>query len=416
MDDRTTGAWLIHHAQKIQVTTNQDFDNVAFAGKSAILLSALATSEQGSLSHEKVRGLAKANNIGQRTELPTLLDELQRQRLIEKGEAGIEVLGVSSTAVVEHASRIFLESEPTSHELAAIEVADKLSDHPQREADFSAEMMDSFRMSSSAAKDFLATAAHIGFFDSEQLSATERIYFNGNLFRKDGVKKIHAALESLTQDERSALSALQDLLQQYGCVPLETTLQVAGEGLLKKLQSIGLIDVSSVGNEGGLHHFVTAPSAFSKFTNSIADDALDLAKALVASLTYGMTKSAQGRGRIMALSALMKRLLDGHFVGPATAIGQDYRALEFKRVIEVRKDSNGRFSMRLLKKDVGRLALAVLEEGGVVPGQVMGLLGASVSSFVGPERNRMEMRHKNVTPQLKSGVASLLDDLRTGAY
>lgn len=416
MEDRTTGAWLVHHAQKIQVTTNQDFDNVAFAGKSAILLSALSTAQQESLSHEKVKSLAKANGIAQRTELPAILDELAKQKLIERGAAGVDVLGVSSSAVIEHAARIFHESEPAPHELAAIEVADKVSAQPQREADFFGEMQEEFKLSSGAARDFLATASQIGFFDSEQLSPTERIYFNGNLFRKDGIKKVRAALDSLTPQERNCLTTLQDLLQQHGCVPFEMALNATGDALLRKLQSIGLIDVSSVGNDAGQHHFVTSPAAFSKFTNSIADDALDLAKALVASLTYGMTKSTQGRGRIVALSALMKRLIQGHFVGPATAIGQDYRVLEFKRVIEVRQAANGLFSMRLLKPDVGTLALAVLEEGGVMPGPTPALPGASVSAFTGPERNRVETRHKNVTPQLKSGVASLLDDLRTGAF
>lgn len=405
----------MHHAQKIQLTTNQDFDNVAFAGKAAILLSALSTAQQESLTTEKVRSLAKANGIAQRTELPAILEELARQKLIDKGGSGIDVLGVTSMAVIEHAARIFHECEPAPHERASIEVADLVSVQPQREDDFSIRLQDEFSLTKGATKDFLATAAHIGFFDSEQLSPGERIYFNGNLFRKDGVKKVRAALDSLTASERVGLTSLQEQLHQHGCVPLEQAMHATGESLFKKLQSIGLIDVSSVGNDAGQHHFVTSPAAFSKFTNSIADDALDLAKALVAALTYGMTKSTQGRGRIIALTALMNRLLQGLFVGPATAIGQDYRVLEFKRVIEVRQESTGLFSMRLLKPDVGRLALAVLEEGGVVPSASPALPGASVNHFTGPERNRAETRHKDVTPRLKSGVASLLDDLRTGA-
>ncbi len=405
----------MHHAQKIQLTTNQDFDNVAFAGKAAILLSALSSAQQESLTTEKVRSLAKANGIAQRTELPAILDELVRQKLIDKSGSGVDVLGVTSTVVIEHAARIFHECEPAPHERASIEVADLVSMQPKREDDFFIRLQDEFSLTKTATKDFLSTAAHIGFFDSEQLSPGERIYFNGNLFRKDGVKKVRAALDSLSAPERAGLTALQEQLRQHGCVPLEQAMQAAGELLFKKLQSIGLIDVSSVGNDAGQHHFVTSPAAFSKFTNSIADDALDLAKALVAALTYGMTKSTQGRGRIIALTALMNRLLQGRFVGPATAIGQDYRVLEFKRVIEVRQESTGLFSMRLLKPDVGRLALAVLEEGGVVPSASPALPGASVSQFTGPERNRAETRHKDVTPRLKSGVASLLDDLRTGA-
>jgi len=416
MDSKTQGAWLVHHAQKIQNTTNQDFENVAFAGKAAILLSALATSEQDSLPNEKVNGLAKANGIAVRTELPELLKELQRQKLVDIGQAGIGVLGVSSQAVIERAAQIFQESGPAPHEIASLQVADTVSTQPRREADFLAQLQDTYKLSQPEVKDFLKTSSAIGFFDSEQLSANEQIYFNGNLFRKDGVKKVTAALDSLTPAERSGLINLQEQLQQHGCVPVETASALTGDILFKKLQSIGLIDVSSVGNDAGQHHFVTSPAAFSKFTNSIADDALDLAKALVASLTYGMTKSTQGRGRINALTALMNRLIGGHFVGPATAIGQDYRILEFKRVIEVVEVAGGRFKMRLLKPDVGQLALAVLKEGGVMPEAIAALPGASVNTFTGPERNRSETRHKNVTPQLKSGVASLLDDLRTGAF
>lgn len=416
MDNKTQGAWLVHHAQKIQNTTNQDFESVAFAGKAAILLSALATSEQDSLPTEKVNGLAKANGIAVRTELPALLKELERQKLVDIGQTGIGVLGVSSQSVIERAAQIFQESGPAPHEIASVQVADIVSTQPRREADFLTELQDTYRLSQPEVKDFLKTSSAIGFFDSEQLSANEQIYFNGNLFRKDGVKKVTAALDSLTPPERSALINLQDQLKQHGCVPVETASAITGDVLFKKLQSIGIIDVSSVGNDAGQHHFVTSPAAFSKFTNSIADDALDLAKALVASLTYGMTKSSQGRGRIMALTALMNRLISGRLVGPATAIGQDYRILEFKRVIEVVEVAGGRFSMRLLKPDVGQLALSVLKEGGVMPEAIAALPAASVNTFTGPERNRSETRHKNVTPQLKSGVASLLDDLRTGNF
>lgn len=213
MDERTTGAWLIHHVQKIEATTNQDFDNVKFAGKAATLLSAISTAQQDSLSHEKVKSLAKANGIGQRTELPAILEELARQRLIERRDSGVDVLGVSGAAVVEHAAKIFEESGPEAHERAAVEVADLVSAQPQRGADFFERLQDEFSLTAAAAKDFLSTVSTIGFFDSELLSPGERIYFNGNLFRKDGVRKIRAALDSMTTIDRASLSALQEQLQ-----------------------------------------------------------------------------------------------------------------------------------------------------------------------------------------------------------
>ena len=65
------------------------------------------------------------------------------------------------------------------------------------------------------------------------------------------------------------------------------------------------------------------------------DDAFDLAKALVAALTYGMTERSSGTGRIQSIDLLLGRLIAGGSVGPATAIGQDYRVLEEKRVVEI---------------------------------------------------------------------------------
>lgn len=41
--------------------------------------------------------------------------------------------------------------------------------------------------------------------------------------------------------------------------------------------------------------FLTKPSSFSKYSSSDVDDAFDLAKAFVSSLTYGMTKSSHSK-------------------------------------------------------------------------------------------------------------------------
>src|SRR3546814_6914923 len=46
------------------------------------------------------------------------------------------------------------------------------------------------------------------------------------------------------------------------------------------------------------------------------------------------------------------------------AIGEDYKELEARQVIKVRERSPGRYTMRLLKKDVGELALTIVRGGG----------------------------------------------------
>lgn len=63
-----------------------------------------------------------------------------------------------------------------------------------------------------------------------------------------------------------------------------------------------------------------------------------------------MNYSNQGRGKISMLKLLLRRLIQGDFVGPATAIGGSYKVLELKRVIELKADEGSRFYMQFLKK------------------------------------------------------------------
>src|SRR5258708_2703031 len=123
MDDKTKGAWLIHHAKKLQRSTNQDFDQIALSGKCGILLSAISGANQGQLDVQRIQALAKANQISPRTELPVLLQELERQRLVERKADRIEVLGLTSSSVLDHAVKIFNEASPEAHEHAVVELS-----------------------------------------------------------------------------------------------------------------------------------------------------------------------------------------------------------------------------------------------------------------------------------------------------
>jgi hypothetical protein len=109
----------------------------------------------------------------------------------------------------------------------------------------------------------------------------------------------------------------------------------------------------------------------------------------------------------------MQKLINGEAVGPATAIGHDYKLLEMRGVIQVIPASKGMFNMKLLKKDVGKLALKVIMDGDVST-EALPLPSASVISYDGPEQTRSYQR-KSQTPQLKSSVGDLLYQLRTGA-
>lgn len=412
MDKKTKGAWILHHTRKLQATMSQDFDSIGFAGKSGTLLSAISAEKQAVVPQSRLAALAKANHISPKAELPSIISELARQRLIATGAGGVEVLGLTSHMVLEHTAQMFDESQHEAHEDAVIELSEIASENPITDKAATEQLSDQFKLPTQNVRDTLEIGRNIGFFDSEAVSKQENLLFNGNLFRREEAKKINAIMSALKPAEAGVLREVNAKLQESGCLSLGTVKKTLGADLFDRLHSIGLFDVSVVGNDQGKNYFVTRPAAFSKF-NGIADDALDLAKALVASLTYGMTISSYYRGRITMISHLMNKLINGHSVGPATAIGNDYQALELKGVVAVSPAENGMYTMRLLKPDVGRLALAVIEQGDITAESITQLPGAAVREYVAPEVNR-EVVRKNSTDAVKSQARNLLQEVRTG--
>lgn len=413
MKKKVKGAWIIHHAKKIQTTTSQDFDSISFAGKCGHLLSAISGESQEQLTTKKLEALAKANYISPKGELPSILNELERQRLISKGKNGIETLGLTGNTILEYTSTIFEESTHDDHEEAVIDISEMASEKPLTFSYAKEYVSDNFKLSSGDASTTLLMGNGLQLFDSENISKDESILFNGNLFRRKDAKKINIVLSSLTGEENRLLVELNSKLEDAGCLPLAVAKKILSDNLFNKLHSIGMFDVNVVGNESGRSYFVTRPAAFSKFTDSIADDALDLAKAFVASLTYGMTVSAFYRGRIQQISLLMEKLIRGSVVGPATAIGSDYQALEYKGVLKIIPHDNGRFSMRLLKPEVGKLALSVIQSGDITAESIVTIPGAKVTEYVNPETTR-EFIRKNCTEAVKIQARNLLDDIRLG--
>jgi hypothetical protein len=71
------------------------------------------------------------------------------------------------------------------------------------------------------------------------------------------------------------------------------------------------------------------------------------------------------------------------------------------------------FAMKLLKPDVGRLALAVIEEGDITAQTVPNLPGAKVTEYITPEATR-EVQRKDSTEAVKIKARQLLSEIRTG--
>ncbi len=415
MDDKTRGAWLVHHAQKLQNVTGGaavEFEKIGVAGKMGLLLSSLAATEESTLPTAKVEALAKASAISVTFELPLLLERLEAHSLISRSSHGVGVLGVTTGSVLQHTSTAFENLTPSPSERAVIDFAERVSLAPLDSSLATEYIGDMYKLSDADAADLLAQTEDVGFVDAESVGRDQKLYFNGNLFRRESASKIHAVLASLSSDESRLVQEVDVLLKAKGCLSHERVEEILTEPLFKKLHAIGMYDVSEVSNQTERMLYVTRPSAFHKFSDALVDDAMDLAKAFVTSLTYGRTRSASSRGRIQALSALMRRLLTGDWIGPATAIGQDYQILELRRVIELQHSHDGRYYMRLLKKDIGELALQVLMDGDASEHSLPNFPGAAVSGYISPEVKRAAVRKKQ-TKMSKRGTTDVLTALRT---
>jgi hypothetical protein len=413
MDKEVRGAWLIHHSSKLQnVSTSIEYENITVAGKSAILLSALSAESEIIIPRSRVKTLAAAARIGS-LELPSILDILENRSLIDQGSEEISVLGLTTRATLSHASDIFDSRAPSDVERASLMLSEISSHAPVDKAKIAARLGDEFSLDTNAVNQALSDAEQIGFVDVESLDNQEQLYFNGNLFRRETLSKVKSVLDSLTQPEEAAVQELMQELQATACISLERVTGVLGDKLFRKVFAIGLFDMNMVCNSSENVAFVTLPSSFSKYSSSMIDDAFDLAKAFVCSITYGMTKSTHARGRISMVSKLLEVLIRGQEVGPVQAIAEDYRLLELKGVVSIRIGSrNGRQGplLRLLKPEVGELALQVIQTGDASEHSLLSLPTAKVSSFKGPEHNREIIRKKQreISPQVTNDMLSAL--------
>lgn len=416
IDKRARGAWAVHHGQKTSATLNgsAEFSAIDTAGKAASLLSQLAATDQIVVDKTRIDALAKAAGLNARLEVPALLDLLQGRRLISRSASGdVEVLGLTSSVTVAHAADLFEDLEPSKEERAAIALAEVTSSAPQAAAQAAEFIGDEFKLAKPSLDNIMERSEVFGFVDAEGLG-TDKLYFNGNLFRRDNLTKTSRVLSSLSSTETGLIATVDQTLSSKGCMPVGDVEHVLGRALFDKLMAAGMYDVNMVANPSGEFGFVTRPAAFHKFNDPVADDAFDLAKALVAALTFGMTQSSAGRGKIEMIGALLRKLVNGGVVGPATAIGEDYRVLEHKGVLKLSRGSSFGWMMKLLKRDVGEMALAVLTTGDTSADVVDRPLPGILASYSGPESTRSKFRQKKQTPPSKKQTFDVLSALRTG--
>ena len=409
----TVGAWIIHHGRKIAMDAygESEFPVMDQAAKAANLLSRLGESNDTILTEPEVKAVAKACRLNPLVSLEPLLKILEDRRLIERRAGAINILGMTTRGALAHAADIFSDSEPSDTERASIDLAEKTSKAPLSQKITTEYIGDTYKMADGDTKDFISRSKNIGFVDFEGQD-NDCLLFNGNLFRRDSVVKTHNVLNSLSSSEQDKMREFKNIMDMRGCVGVNEGKRILGKEILDKLIAAGVFDLNTVSNDKGEHVFITSPDSFHKFVDPMIDDCFDMAKALVSALTYGMTRRHPSHGRIHSISLLLRKLINGNTVGPATAIGRDYRVLEQNRVVQIIPDNN-LFSMRLLKRDIGMLALDVLTKGDANFAEINRLPGAPMTDYIGPEDGRIRVR-KRQNARGKQDTEDILNALRGG--
>ena len=423
MDKSTKGAWLLAQSKSLDAVTGigtARLENISYAGHIGRLYNLLRRNlpddPNPTMNEKTVTIICQLNSID-RSAREIGLRRLEKAERIDVADNGaVSVLGATSKAVLELTADVFADVGPTMEEEAVLTLSEEVAGKPV-ERQYAEEFVgDLYKIPSQQTSSLVDLCKSTAIVD-EETSRGRAILFNSNTFR-DGqyAKKALLVLEGLTVEEQGRLSEVQEKLKQNGAMYEGEVGQILGGGLYSRLISVGLFDRMEVSNSAESVGYVTSPNDFQKYGRPFEDDPIDDAKALLASLTYGRTRSNTSRGRIILPDALLNALINGREVGGrgVSAIGEDYQELERRQVVKVTPTPNdpSLYTFRLLKKDVGELARTIIR-GNAAAQEALLLDGSAATAFKGPHEVRTEVRKRNSPPD-KHFVGKALDLLRSG--
>ena len=423
MEKKTKGAWLLAQSKSLDGYSGAGavrLENISYSGKVGRLYNLLRRQSDEAttftISKQIVDNACQLNGIDKSARRDGLQILKDAGRIDVATDGSIAVLGATTQAVLEATVEIFDEQGPSADEQAIIDLSERVSGKPVKRAEAEEYISDTHKLKKADASTLVDLSKKTALIDEEG-GPGHGILFNSHTFR-DGkyAEKAHRVLEQLKADERARLSEVQEKLTHRGAMYDADVEKILGADLYKRLVSVGLFDRMEVSNSSESVGYIASPNDFQKFGRPFEEDPIDDAKALIASLTYGQTRSSSTRGRITMPDALIRALVRGDELaagaGGVRAIGEDYRELEARQVVETTEQSRDRFTMRLLKKDMGELALTIVR-GGAAAQEAVLMDGSPARAFKGPHAARNEVRAKNDIAD-KRFVHDTLDRLRSG--
>jgi len=428
MESTIKGTWIVNsnkHLLDIRSNTPElsYFEATSLAGKSGTLLARLTSDEEEIISRNRIRVFARESGISF-GELRPCLDLLKSKGKVDytvDGEGkvkAVEVYCFSTKDVLETTSHIYDDLDPSENEEASVAVLDKTFHLPLTESEI-LEKLTAAGFDEKASRLTLKLQRNLGLVRADTLQ-DELLYFNEYAFAGKH-EKIARALKGLKRDERGAVETIQQLIEENPGYPLDTLARKFPAEILKLMEGVGLLDGITVQSEVGDATFVMLPQMKGMSIDApiLSADVFHKAKVLLSCLRFGEVKSSSWRGRIRShemMINIINKLVRGEWVGPCTAIGQDYQLLEKDGVIKTRPNLNGMCDMKLRQKEVGVLVKKLIEYKRLFPEtdiEVQRILATQPTAYKAPESRRTEVLART-TKGVKEIRERLMESLREG--
>lgn len=220
-------------------------------------------------------------------------------------------------------------------------------------------------------------------------------------------------------EERNDVNFVMEQVKQSQGFLADNLTDKINPNIISMMEGVGLLDGITVNSDFGKAVFYTTPQLIGPGIGSwkISTDVFNHAKLLLSSLRYGEYKSVSSRGAIYTSSKMMNivnKLLRGEWVGPCTAIGEDYKLLELDGVISV-QPYNGMYKMKLRQFEVGRLVKQMLEYNMVVNDSVneIDVFNNLPTGYIAPEERRKVIQADRTVP-VKNIQEKFIASIRTG--
>ena len=423
------GTWIVNSAKHIvSLRTNTPelsyFEVTEQSGKAGLLLARLASPAQEVIPAQKVKLFAREAGITGGEVLKCLQDLKKLGKvdytLSDGAPKDVEIYCFSGKDAIQTVATMFEGADTTEAERASLVSLDETF-HAPKYGDEIIEKLTGHGFSEQVARQTLQLQETLTLVKASP-EGTAKLFYNEYAFADDP-HKIAGALKGLSLSEKQTVTDIQELLQKRPGMPMDDLASFPTH-VVEMMEGVGLIDVVPVYSPYGKADFVTLPQhkGISIGSSPLSHDVFHKVKLMLSCLRYGEIKSQYHRGKIKSAEMLLNiinKLNRLDWVGPCTAIGQDYQLLERDGVIETRPEGSGTgmFYMKLRQVEIGLLVKQIIEFNTVVgelDSRDLKILHAQPTSFDIPENRRMTILATQ-SPAVASVRAKLLQSFRTGA-